>query len=215
MKTTAALALCAMTLTVAGCTLTDETPPGGSSALAEEEASDEDEGIPAEGEGEAPADEAESTGEAGGGESGQAGSQDTGQQTGGPEATQSASDLPDPESMDDEVCVAFFEGAAPLAAVVQDGRSLVSQGARTNLSEVEFMQVEVLAERLDELSSEAPEGQGAVVTSINIPFTEVGRAAEEGGTDEETGEVSYEPIEMTESEEAQQEFTSDCTSSTE
>jgi len=213
MKTTAALALCALTLTVAGCTTTDETPPGGDSALAEEEASNEDEGIPAEGEGEGSSgeeegssDEAETTGEAGGGE-------DTGEKTGAPGGQSGASDLPDPESMDDEICVAFFEGAAPLAAAVQDGRRLVARGQRTALSEVEFMQVDVLAERLDELSNEAPNAQGALLTSIAIPFTEVGRAAEEGGTDAETGEVSYDSIEMGESEEAQKEFTSECTSS--
>jgi hypothetical protein len=216
MKSTAALALCVLTLSIAGCTTSDDTPPGGSSSLAEEEGSDEEEGIPAEGEEEteSPGDGAQSTGEGhGGGDSAsQTGTQDASEQTSGPGQGE-ASDLPDPESMDDEVCVAFFEGSAPLAAQVLDARQLVTRGADEGLSEIEFKQVDVLAEVLDDLGSDASQEQAALITSINIPFTEVQLAADEGGQDAETGEVSYESVEMTESEEAQQEFTTSCSSS--
>jgi len=213
MKTTAALALCVLTLSVAGCTTSDDTPPGGVSALAEEEGSDEDEGIPAEGEEESQGDEAQATGEGGGDSESQTAAEDQGEQTSGPGAGGGSTDLPDAESMDDEVCVAFFEGRAPLAAQVLDGREMVTRGQDSELSEVEFMQVEVLSERLDEIGSDASQDQAALVTSIIIPFTQVTRAAEEGGTDEETGAVTYDTVETTESEEAQQEFTSSCTSS--
>jgi len=213
MKKTAALALCVLTLSVAGCTTTDETPPGEESALAEEESSDEDEGIPAEGEGEG--DQAEATGgsEGGGGSQGEKESQDSSSQTSGSGGQSGSGDLPDASSMDDEVCVAFFEGMAPVAAQVLDGRELVAQGAEDHLTEVEFMEVDVLAEQLDELGTEGSSEQAALLASINMPFSEVKRAAEEGGTDAESGEVTYEPVEMTDSEEAQKEFTSSCTSS--
>ncbi|MGB7425139.1 MAG: hypothetical protein WA903_09585, partial [Ornithinimicrobium sp.] len=46
MKTTAAITLCALAVSLAACTTTDETPPGSVAGLAEVEESDEDEGIP-------------------------------------------------------------------------------------------------------------------------------------------------------------------------
>lgn len=243
MKTTVVITLAAATLAVAGCTTSDPTPPGSLGALAEAEESDEEEGIPNEAEREAEGAAGEGGGTEGAetegnegaeAEGGESEAEQTEAPTGGSEEGDAAqgqgtsegdavgenvrpptgADLPDPSEMTDETCIAFFDGAAPLAGRAQDARFLVSRGAVNNLTSVEFAEIDALAQRLDELGSTGTEEQTALIELINAPFTGVQRVvSDEGGQDAESGEVSYDSIATGEAEQAQEELTQGCLSS--
>lgn len=218
MKPTVVITLAAVTLAVTGCTTSDPTPPGSLGAIAEAEENDEEQGIPneeelAEEEGE-PAeggDEAEQTQAPEGDEEPTEGEEGAEGENGGENAEgPSGEDLPDPAEMTDETCLAFFEGAAPLAGRAQDSLFLISEGSDNMLTEVEFSEIDVLAQRMEELGGLGTEEQSALIESINAPFLEVQSAAgEDGGQD---GAVSYEPIDTEEAEQAQEQFTSACLS---
>ncbi|MGB3829320.1 MAG: hypothetical protein WA962_11145 [Ornithinimicrobium sp.] len=230
MKTTAAIALCALTVSLAACTTTDETPPGSVAGLNAAEEGDEPNGIPevdeldpsdevaAEGEesGEPGVDAEGATQTAGPGDSAPAtaeGADATAQPDRGEpalgengESAVAGSAYPNPAEMTDVVCQAFFEGAAPLAARADDARLLVRQGAQTNLSPLDVQEIDVLAQQLDELAAEASDAQAELFQTMNAPFTEVVTAAEGAGE----GEVSYDSIETVDSDGAQQGFTREC-----
>lgn len=226
MKSTAVITLAAVTLAVAGCTTSDPTPPGSLGALSEAEENDEAQGIPNEeehegegaAEGEGAEGESETEGEAEGeaGESAEGETEGEGGQTEGEAGEESVQpppgpELPDPAQLSNETCIAFFDGAAPLAGRAHDARFLVSRGADNNLSALEFQEVDVVAQRLDELSALGSDEQAELIEAINAPFTGVQRAAdEEDGQDAESGEVSYESIDIEEAEQAQDEFTQAC-----
>ncbi|MGB3761826.1 MAG: hypothetical protein WA966_01285 [Ornithinimicrobium sp.] len=212
MKTTAAITLCALTVSLAACTTTDETPPGSVAGLAEVEESDEEEGIPEVDEldpssevsedGEAmtqePADGAEATAEPdqGDAELGENGEREA---SGGP--------YPTADDMTDAVCEAFFAGAAPLAARADDARLLVAQGAADNISQLEAQQIDVLAQQLNFVGAEGSEEQVVLFEQMNAPFLEVVAAAEEAG---DASEITYEDVDTAESEAAQLDFTNEC-----
>ncbi len=210
MKTTAVIALAVMTLAVAGCTTSDPTPPGSLGASSEEGEGGEAEGAPNE--------EEQAEGHGGEGAAGEASEgEDAASQTetepeGGGEAA-SSGELPDPAQMSDEVCIAYFEGAAPLAGRAQDTLLLVERGSESTLTALEYQEVDVLAQRLEELAATGEDEQAALIESINAPFTQVqGAASGDGGEQGDSGEVSYDSIETEESEQAQAEFSETCSS---
>ncbi|MGB5952963.1 MAG: hypothetical protein WBG57_10700 [Ornithinimicrobium sp.] len=239
MKRTAVIALAAVTLTVAGCTTSDPTPPGSLGAVEEEgEGHGGGEGEGGEGHSEEGASEGEgSEGEGSEGEGSESeaeGGENEAEQTGSPEGegesaegeessegeaggenTQAPSgeDLPDVSEMSDDTCVAFFDGAAPVAGQAQDARFLVSRGAVNNLTSLEFSEIDVLAQRIEELASTGNEEQAELIEAINAPFTDLQQAvSDEDAQDSESGEVSYDSIDVDEAEQAQEDFTQSCLS---
>ncbi|MGB3257413.1 MAG: hypothetical protein WBG89_10505 [Ornithinimicrobium sp.] len=194
MKTTAAITLCALAVSLAACTTTDETPPGSVAGLAEVEESDEDEGIPE-------VDELDPSSEVSeDGESTTEGPADGEEEaTGGP--------YPTADDMTDAVCEAFFAGAAPLAARADDARLLVAQGAADNISQLEAEQIDVLAQQLDLVGAAGSEEQVVLFEQMNAPFLEVVAAAQEAG---DASEITYEDVDTAESEAAQLDFTNEC-----
>ncbi len=220
-KTTAAFALCAVTSSLAACSTTDATPPGSVAALIDAEESDEEQGIEVLDS----SDEGVATSEGAEGESAEAtaaeGESDDGgaelepdaaaSTTGGPtDQAAGAAGMPDPADMSDASCTAFFEGVAPLAARATDARELLAVGAESSLSALDYAEIGVIVGRVDAIGAEASERQTAVLERINAPFIELVQAAQAGGADAETGEVTYDPIDAADSEAAQEEFTSEC-----
>ncbi|MGB3184741.1 MAG: hypothetical protein WBB15_02630 [Ornithinimicrobium sp.] len=203
MKRTAVIALAAMTLAVGGCTTSDPTPPGSLGALAEAEEGDEPEGIPGEGEG--------PDGE-GSEDSEEEDPVDEGGAEGEGEEPAHSERLPDASEMTDEVCIAFFNGAAPLAGLTQDALALVERGSNSGLTQLEYQEIDVLAQRLDELGALGDDEQAEAIEIINAPFTAVQRAGSgNGGQGSNSDEVTYDAIDTEESEQAQESFTEACT----
>lgn len=214
MKSTAVIALAAMTLAVAGCTTSDPTPPGSLGALSEEEESDEDHGATGEEEGEEEGDAEGAAGEPAEGEGEDAASESQTEPEGEGEGEgSSAGGLPDPAELSDEVCVLFFDGAAPLAGRAMDSRQLVTRGSTDNLTELEYQEIDILAQRLTELGALGNEEQTDLIEKINAPFTDLQSVvADDSGQDAESGEVSYDSIDTDEAEQSQDTFTQACMS---
>ncbi len=212
-KSTAAFALCAVTFSLAACTTTDDTPPGSVAGLVEAEEGDEENGIPEVDELDPSEEVAEESEGAEGGESAEGGEAepetDETASTGEPGDAE-ASGMPDPAAMSDASCQAFFEGAAPLAARATDARELLNAGAESSLSALDYAEIGVAVGRMDAIGAEASETLAPLIERINAPFIELVQAAQDGGSNEETGEVTYEAIDASDSEAAQEEFTAEC-----
>lgn len=211
-KTTAAFALCAVTFSLAACTTSDATPPGSIAGLSNAEEGDEEEGIPEvdeldpsgelASETEAPEESAEMT-EAPGDEAEMTEGGVEGEEAG-------ASGMPDAAAMTDPSCQAFFEGAAPLAARAADARELLATGAESSLDALDYAEIGVVVGRVDAIGLAATEAQTPILERINAPFIELVQAAQAGGQDAETGDVTYEDIDTADSEAAAEEFTAQC-----
>ncbi len=201
-KTTAALALCAATFSLAACTTSDPTPPGSVAGLVDAEEGDEEEGIPEVDEldpSEEVASETEEPGE----------SAEITEEPAEGEAA-GAAGMPDAASMSDPSCKAFFEGGASLAARAADAREFLAAGAESSLSALDYAEIGVVVGRVDAIGTEATEAQTPILERINAPFIELVQAAQAGGQNEESGEVTFNAIDTTDSEAAQEEFTEAC-----
>ncbi len=211
-KSTAAFALCAVTFSFAACTTTDDTPPGSVAGLVEAEEGDEEQGIPEVDELDPSAEVASETEEPGESAKMTEAPGDSAEMTEGPPEGEAAgaAGMPDAAAMSDATCQAFFEGAAPLAARAVDARELLTAGAESSLSALDYAEIGVVVGRVDAIGTEASETQTPVLERINAPFIELVQAAQAGGSDAETGEVTYDAIDTADSEAAQEEFTAEC-----
>ena len=209
MKTTAAITLCALTVSLAACTTSDETPPGSVAGLAAAEEGDEDQGIPEVDELDPSGELAEETAEPEEEEAAENEEPETdeAEQTAAPGEGEESAEEPDAAGLSDPVCAAFFEGSAPLAARADDARLLVRLGSVTNLTPLSALEIDVLTQQFALLGEDASDEQVQLIERINAPFAEVVAAAEGAG---EGGEIAYEAIDTDDSDAAQEEFTQAC-----
>ncbi len=209
-KTTAAFALCAATFSLAACTTSDPTPPGSVAGLIDAEEGDEEEGIPEVDELDPSAEVASETEEPGESAEMTEAPADSAEITEEPAEGEAAAGMPDAASMSDPSCKAFFEGAAPLAARATDAREFLAAGAESSLSALDYAEIGVIVGRVDAIGTEATGAQTPILERINAPFIELVQAAQAGGQNEESGEVTFDAIDTTDSEAAQEEFTEAC-----